>query len=163
MRDAVREQYDAFPDPSPSLVPIGSSQLDRMDDGLHFGWSWHRYRYAYRRSDALRILDAGCGTGLTTLTLARLNPGSTVIGLDASAPSLDLAKQRLAVARDLDVSFLQHDLETPMPGGLGPFDFIVCRRVLGQVDDPGVILKHLSRGLDHRGLILATFPARGGR
>lgn len=163
MRDAVREQYDAFPDPSPSLVPIGPRQLDRMDDGLHFGWSWHRYRYAYRRSDGLRILDAGCGTGLTTLTLARLNPGSTVIGLDASIPSLDLARQRLAVAEDLDVSFIQHDLETPLPGGLGPFDFIVCRRVLGQVDDPGVVLKHLARGLDHRGLILATFPARGGR
>src|SRR5690242_16715676 len=118
MRDAVREQYDAFPDPSPAAVPIGPEQLDRLDDGLHFGWAWHRYRYAYRRNDGLRILDAGCGTGLSSLMLARLNPGAKVIGVDASPRALELARERAAAAGGLDVEFRQHDLDEPLPGGL---------------------------------------------
>ncbi len=29
MAPSTREHYDAFPDPSPALVPIGPAQLDR--------------------------------------------------------------------------------------------------------------------------------------
>src|SRR5262249_6392272 len=126
MRPDVRAQYEAFPEPSPGEVPIDARQLDRLDDGLHFGWAWHRHRYCYRRADHLRILDAGCGTGVTTLGLARLNPGATVVGLDGSPRSLDLARQRAEVAGMPTVGFRAHDLDEPLPGDLGgPFDFIV--------------------------------------
>ncbi|HEV3165184.1 MAG TPA: class I SAM-dependent methyltransferase [Isosphaeraceae bacterium] len=162
MSSAVREHYDAHPDPSPETCPIGPDQLSRIDDNLHFGWSWHRYRYCYRRSDDLRILDAGCGTGLSTLGLARLNPRSTVVGLDCSHRSLDLARQRSRVSGGFLGEFREHDLEKKLPTGLGPFGFVVCRRVLGQADDPGRILENLGRVLDARGLLLATFPSRAG-
>ena len=165
MNPAVLAFYEAYPDPSPQTCPIGPAQLDRIDDNLHFGWAWHRYRYCYRRPDRLRILDAGCGTGLTTLGLARLNPGSTVLGLDASPRSLELARLRAAVheSENLAVEFRSHDLETPLPGSLGPFDFIVCRGVLHQVDNPVQVLENLARRLDARGLLLATFPSQAAR
>ena len=35
MHEAVRQQYEAFPDPSPALELIGPKQLDRLDDNLH--------------------------------------------------------------------------------------------------------------------------------
>ena len=163
MNPTVRAQYEAFPDPSPTAVPIGSGQLDRLSDDLHYGWSWHRHRFCFRRAEPLRILDAGCGTGLTTLGLARLNPGATVLGLDASPRALDLARQRAEAASLPGVSFREHDLESPLPGADGPFDFIICRRVLGQATDPAALLRNLSRALDARGLLLATFPAHPGR
>ena len=97
MHEAVRQQYEAFPSPSPALEPIGPKQLDRVDDNLHFGWGWHRHQYCYRRGEKLRILDAGCGTGLSTLALARLNPGSAVLGIDVSPRALELAGKRAAV------------------------------------------------------------------
>src|SRR3954454_6985825 len=106
MRAEVRAQYDAFPEPSLATVPT-AGQLDRIDDNLHFGWSWHRDRYCYRRADGIRILDAGCGTGLTSLGLARLNPGATVVGLDASSRSLEQARRRLDAAGAVDVAFRQ--------------------------------------------------------
>src|SRR5260370_12338726 len=92
MSAGVQGHYEAHPDPSPESCPIDQAQLDRVDDNLHFGWSWHRYRYCFRRSDNVRILDAGCGTGLSTLALATLNPGASVEGVDFSSRSLDLAR-----------------------------------------------------------------------
>lgn len=160
MNEAVRNQYEAFPDPSPDDVPIGPGQLDRVDDSLHFGWSWHRHRHCYRASEGLRILDAGCGTGLSTLGLARLNPGSEVLGVDFSPRSLDLAGRRLEASGLSGVTFREHDLDQPIPSDWGPFDFIACRRVLGQSADPAAILQRLARALDRRGLLLATFPSR---
>ena len=163
MHAAAHDPAELWLDPSPAVVPVDDRQLDRIDDGLHFGWSWHRYHYCYRRSDGLRVLDAGCGTGLSSLGLARLNPGATVLGLDAEAAALEVARRRAEVAGAGGVEFRQHDLRTPLPGDAGPFDFVVCRRVLGRAEEPERILANLARVLDARGLLLVTLPARGGR
>lgn len=165
MTAAVRAHYEAHPDPSPQSRPIAADQLDRIDDNLHFGWSWHRYRYCYREAKGLRILDAGCGTGLSTLSLARLNPGSKVVGLDLSPQSLDLARQRREVQplEASTVEFHEHDLAQPIPGALGEFDFVICRGVLSQANDPSAVLRNLAARLDSRGLLLASFPTRAGR
>ncbi|HEX8202845.1 MAG TPA: class I SAM-dependent methyltransferase [Isosphaeraceae bacterium] len=162
MASAVRQQYELFPDPSPRAEPIGPGPPERIDDNLHFGWSWHRYRYCYRTSERLRVLDAGCGTGLTSLGLARLNPGSAVLGLDFSPGSLDLARRRAEAAGIEAVAFREHDLNEPLPEDVGPFDFVVCRRVLGQADDPGRVLENLARVLGPRGLLLVTLPSELG-
>ena len=162
MLDAVRRQYEAYPDPSPAIVPIGPGQLERVDDNLHFAWSWSRHRYCYRRGDGLRILDAGCGTGLTSLALARLNPSARVLGADAVPQSIALAEERLAASPSADVECRVHDLDEPLPRAWGAFDFIVCRRVLGQAEQPVRILKNLAAALDHRGLLHITLPAEVG-
>jgi SAM-dependent methyltransferase len=163
MLEAVRRQYEAFPDPSPSAVPIGPGQLDRVDDNLHFGWSWSRYRHCYRRAESLRVLDAGCGTGLSSLALARLNPGARVVGVDAAPRALELARGRAAASGLTGVEFRAHDLDDPIPGGWGPFDFVVCRRVLGQAADPARVLRNVAAALDHRGLLHVTLPTLVGR
>lgn len=165
MLDSVRRQYEAFPDPSPALVPVGPHQLDRIDDGLHYGWAWHRHGFCYRRAEGLKILDAGCGTGLTTLGLARLNQGSSVLGVDASSRSLSIARERAEAAGAVGqgVEFREHDLGTMLPEGWGPFDFVVCRKVVTQAEDPIRLLKNLAAALDHRGILYVTFPSRPGR
>jgi SAM-dependent methyltransferase len=163
MPGSIRDHFDTFPDPSPALVPIDGGQLDRIDDSLHYGWAWHRHRFVFRRSTGLRILDAGCGTGLSTLALARINPGANVVGIDVSPVSLDIARRRAEVAGLSSVSFREHDLGTPLPGDLGPFDFIVARNILGNSEASATILGTLARSLDARGLLLASFPSATGR
>lgn len=162
MLESVRQQYEAFPDPSPALVPIGSGQLDRRDDNLHFGWSWARHGYSFRRAERLRVLDAGCGTGLSSLGLASLNPGASVLGVDASPRALELAAERAAASPLSGVEFRAHDLDEPLPRNWGPFDFIVCRRVLAQSAEPARLLRNLAAALDHRGLLHFTLPALVG-
>ena len=48
-------------------------------------------------SGATNVLDVGCGTGATTIALARrLGPSATCTGVDVSAPMIDLARRRAA-------------------------------------------------------------------
>ena len=45
-----------------------------------------------------RILDLGCGTGRQTLTLARLAPEATILGVDLLPPMVASARERIAAA-----------------------------------------------------------------
>jgi SAM-dependent methyltransferase len=81
---------------------------------------------AVRAASARRVLDVGCGTGATTLAIARaLGPGGHCIGVDVSEPMLMLARAR-AAREQVPASFLRADAETYAIGGES-FDMIVSR------------------------------------
>jgi SAM-dependent methyltransferase len=168
-RTAMRPTRSTPADSDPALEPLGLLNLDGhdpaepLDDNLHHGRSWHRYRYCFRSSEPLRVLDAGCGTGRSSVAAARLNPGASVLGIDVSAAAVDLARERARAAGLGDLAFAVHDLATLNPDDFGRFDFVICRHVLGHADGPARLLGALARCLDPRGLVLATFPARKGR
>lgn len=148
--------------PSPEGVPIGPGQLDQIDENLHLGWSWHRYRYVYRRLSHPRILVAGCGTGLDALGAATINPGASVVGVEDSPRALELARAR-AERTPRAVEFRQHDARQRLPVDLGPFDFIICRDLIDRTDNPAAVLENLARSADPRALLLLTFPSRAAR
>ncbi|MGS1076817.1 class I SAM-dependent methyltransferase [Pseudoxanthomonas beigongshangi] len=68
-------------------------------------------REALDELPAARVLDVGCGTGATTLAMARVLAGrGECVGVDISAPMLALARER-ARREDLDVAFVQADAQ----------------------------------------------------
>jgi len=149
-------------------TPVGVDDAEdgRADDGLHHGRAWHRYRYCYRRADPLRVLVAGCGEGRSALRAAGLNPGASVLGFDASAEAVRSARGRAEAAGYEEggaVGFRVHDPDSPLPGGWGAFDFIVCRGLLAGVGEPARVLGHLARALDPGGLLLVSLPSRDAR
>jgi protein-L-isoaspartate O-methyltransferase len=78
------------------------------------------------------VLEAGCGTGAQTVTLARNSPGARFLSVDISAVSLAEAKKRCAGLAN--VEFRQADLFEIS----GSFDHVfVC-----------FLLEHLSRPLE---------------
>ena len=82
-----RERLDSM------LAPLGEAAIARLhpDPGEH-------------------VLDIGCGTGTTSLELARLVGGSGhVTGVDVSAPMLDEARRRAADAGLANLSFVVAD------------------------------------------------------
>ena len=69
-----------------------------------------------------RVLDAGCGTGLLAVDLARR--GAQVVAIDISPTLVQLGKERLP--NNLNggsIEFLAGDMLDP---ALGQFDYVVC-------------------------------------
>lgn len=69
----------------------------------------------------MRVLDAGCGTGMTTEELARR--GATVVAADISPKLVEIARDRLPVALRSQVTFLTGDMTDPALGG---FDAVIA-------------------------------------
>ena len=98
------------------------------------------------------ILDAGCGTGYTTLVLAAANPGARVVGIDISTVSIDLAYKRAAYHNYENVEF--HTLGIEEVGKLGlEFDYINCDEVLYLLPDPQGSLVIMRSILHPQGII----------
>src|SRR5262245_32573355 len=57
---------------------------------------------------ANNVLDVGCGTGSTTLALARLPAARRSVGIDISEPMIALARQR-AAREGLHADFIAAD------------------------------------------------------
>ncbi|MBE0537032.1 MAG: methyltransferase domain-containing protein [Phycisphaerae bacterium] len=57
-----------------------------------------------------RVLEAGCGVGAQTVTLARNSPGALITSIDISESSLAEAKRKVAAAGFRNVQFQQADI-----------------------------------------------------
>jgi ubiquinone/menaquinone biosynthesis C-methylase UbiE len=74
-----------------------------------------------------RLIDIGCGCGQTTLALAsRVGPDGSVLGVDISAPMLEVARRRTAATAGLRVAFRQLDAQVDALG-TGAFDAAFSR------------------------------------
>lgn len=90
--------------------------------------------YDYRKelnglklSDQMKVLDAGCGSGVVTRYLALLNESASVVGVDAAAERLE--QTRSASAMFKNIKYVAADL-CRLPFADETFDVIVCRYVL---------------------------------
>ena len=97
-----------------------------------------------------RVLEAGCGTGAQTVTLARQSPGADILSIDISLASL--AQARRAAAHLPNVSFLRADiLSVPFPPA--SFDHVFVCFVLEHLREPAEALARLRRVLKPGGTI----------
>ena len=82
-----------------------------------------------------RVLDLGCGTGSTTLAVARqIRPRGVCTGLDISTPMIDAARTR-AAQEALPAGFICADAQTH-PFEAGSFDQAISRFGVMFFDDP---------------------------
>jgi len=112
-----------------------------------------------------RILDAGCGTGVSTDYLCHLNPGSRVLAVDISAGTLEVARERCrrsgAAQQVAELRIEQRsllDLEDE-----GEFDYINSVGVLHHLREPEQGLRALARQLRPGGVLHLFLYADGGR
>ena len=77
-----------------------------------------------------RILDFGCGSGASTVVLARMFPDSDIVGIELDAASLSLAQKRASFyGIDDRVTLLHSAVPAGLPPGLGSFDHIIMSAV----------------------------------
>lgn len=111
-----------------------------------------------RRGKRIRVLDAGCGTGNTSIALASRYKDVEFVGLDQSAASLEKAK-RSGIP---NLSFQQWDLMDPIPDD-GKFDIVLCLGVLHHTANMQRVLGNLRFSLDTRGDLYLWVYGRHGR
>jgi ubiquinone/menaquinone biosynthesis C-methylase UbiE len=89
-----------------------------------------------------RVLDLGCGPGDVTLAAADLvGPAGHVVGVDCSAPALDLARRRAFVGGYSNVSFELAEIDAYRPPHR--LDAVVGRQVLMYQADPAATLARM--------------------
>ncbi|MGV3526828.1 MAG: class I SAM-dependent methyltransferase [Candidatus Sericytochromatia bacterium] len=153
--EAVREQYAHFPFPPLALGALAEVQPPQAN--AFFGHWYARQQWPHT---PLRILDAGCGTGFSTLKLAEANPEAQIVAVDFSAPSLAVAQKRLHAAGQAErVQWVEADLQQ-LPD-LGQFDYIHSSGVIHHLPNPGAGLAALRRHLSPQGV--AYFMVYAGR
>ncbi|MGD9882422.1 MAG: class I SAM-dependent methyltransferase [Reyranella sp.] len=83
-----------------------------------------------------RAIDVGCGTGTTSLELARrVDPGGHVTGIDISKPMLALARRRAEAASAANLAFVEADA-TDHVFERGGVDLVYSRFGVMFFDDP---------------------------
>ena len=102
------------------------------------------------------ILDVGCGSGYTSLTLAEANPGAKVFGIDISEASIDLARKRLSHYSFNNAEFHVLGVEELSELNIS-FDYINCDEVLYLLIDPVAGLQAMRDVLKPDGIIRANF------
>ncbi len=146
---AVQKLYDTYPFPPEPLS-------NEPPLGFNWRWSWPAaYEFCTGQlpeSDQISILDAGCGTGVSTEYLAHLNPQARITAIDISSGALSIAQERIQRLGATHVSFhqasiLDDNLELP-----GPFDLINSVGVLHHLRDPERGLKNLAKHLKPGGI-----------
>lgn len=100
------------------------------------------------------VLEAGCGVGAQTITIARASPRAQICSVDISEHSLRLARARIADAGSSNVAFLQGDIFT-LPFAPQTFNHVFVCFVLEHLRDPLAALTSLKQLLKPGGTITA--------
>lgn len=120
--------------------------------------------YVDVRRGPRRVLDLGCGPGVSALALAEaLPPGSEVVGVDLSPEMVARARAQLAARSPLlrGVHFLRADA-CRLPLRAGSFDLVTGHSFLYLVPDRQSALREARRVLASDGALVFMEPNRDG-
>lgn len=98
-----------------------------------------------------RVLDIGCGTGSLALALGPV--AGTVLGVDISAPQLEVARRRAAEAGLSNVEFVEADAQV-YEFEPESFDAAVSRFGVMFFDDPAAAFANIGRALRPGGRVV---------
>ncbi len=99
-----------------------------------------------------RVLEAGCGVGAQTVTLASSSPAASFVSIDISEASVAEAQRKVEAAGLTNVEFQQGDI-FHLPFGPQSFDHVFVCFVLEHLHEPVVALRKLKECLRPGGTI----------
>jgi SAM-dependent methyltransferase len=105
------------------------------------------------------VADLGCGPGAHGLALARR--GYDVVGVDASARMVQVARTR-AAEDEVNATFDVHDVSTPLPFADGSLGGVLAILVLQHLQHPDPFITETRRCLRPGGHLLITAPVYDG-
>lgn len=152
--EKIRQQFDTAPYPRNPLEQ--SPKGDAAQLYIHnFTTSYYLRNQKNIDTKELSILDAGCGSGYTSLILAEANPGAKIIGVDLSEQSVILARHRLQFHGFKNADFYAISIEQITELNQ-KFDYINCDEVLYLLIEPVIGLQVMKSVLKPHGIIRAN-------
>lgn len=114
-----------------------------------------------------RVLELGCGHGLTPIALAQIYPESEFVGIDLSSKQIEHGKQIVDGAGLKKVQLESMSITDPRLETFGSFDYILCHGVYSWVpaEVQQSILRICAAQLRPHGIALIsynTYPGWGG-
>jgi len=112
---------------------------DFMVNATTFGGDrrWKRRIVEHIPPDCERVLDLACGTGISTLAIARHRPGCHVVGVELRDEYLDIARKKVQSRGIENVEFVLSRAETYRAAQ--PFDCVVSFYLAKYADLPRVV------------------------
>jgi len=148
MPEELRRTRTDVPDAF-NLVAGRYDLLTTLNPGYRKHLRWSARRLGLEAGS--RVLDLCCGTGLSTDALVVEIPNAEIVGLDASAGMLAIARRK---EFSTEVQFVLGDAMEPEEAGIrGPFDGILMAYGIRNVPDPDLCLRRLYRLLRPGGSI----------
>lgn len=144
--DYWRQIYEDTPDGGRTFV--ASEMVERKRAVLAFVDQ-------YAGSRQLRVLDVGCGTGMTMRDL--LQRGHSVTGVDITEAMLQRARVAVGQSAPGRARCMVSDIEN-VPLADGSFDVVLCMGVLQYLQTDEKAIAELSRLVENGGLVIVTLP-----
>jgi ubiquinone/menaquinone biosynthesis C-methylase UbiE len=149
--EKIRQQYDTCPYPKISLEQSPKDNHNQLFIHNLVTSYYLRYQKVINTKGKL-ILDAGCGSGYTTLTLAEANPGAKIVAIDISEESIRIARQRLESHGFDNIEFRVMSIYDLPSLGM-EFDYINNDELLYMLPDQVAALKAMKSVLKPEGII----------
>jgi ubiquinone/menaquinone biosynthesis C-methylase UbiE len=130
----------------------------RAEEPSHLAEPLRKYILAYldvREFKGKRLLDFGCGSGASTVTLASLFPETEIIGLDLVEGNISVARERARHYGVANTTFLTSPSPIELPPEIGTFDFVVLSAVYEHLlsDERRILMPKLWRLLRSNGVL----------
>jgi SAM-dependent methyltransferase len=109
-----------------------------------------------------QVVDVGCGTGHTTMALAKNFPEASFLGIDVSEKSIQTARLEAKMKKIPNVTFQNHDLIASV-SPLGKFDIVLCLGVLHHIEDPAKTFRNVAQLTNPQGYLVLWLYGRLGR
>ena len=114
------------------------------------------------KNQTIRVLDAGCGTGNTSLALAAQFKNVQFVGMDISVTSVDIAKKSAREKKLSNVRFSEWNLLNQFKD-IKKFNIILCFGVLHHTAEMQKVLNNLYSVLDPNGILFIWVYGKYGR
>jgi 2-polyprenyl-3-methyl-5-hydroxy-6-metoxy-1,4-benzoquinol methylase len=153
--EKIRQQFESAPYPKAPLEQSPKNDIRALY--IHnLVTPYYLRNQRFIETEEKIILDAGCGSGYKTLSLAESNPNAKIVGIDISAESIDLAHQRLKFHGFDNVEFHCLSIENLPILGM-EFDYINADEVLYLLSEPTSGLRAMKAVLKPDGIIRANY------
>lgn len=138
----------------PDYLLDSSEEMQRLErQAALYGSADDLAALALRRGD--RVLDAGCGAGIISRTIARAVPEGRVTGLDREARYVDYARRRAAADGLRNAEFVDGDV-LALPFEADTFDVVWSKHLLQWVGQREQALREFVRVTRPGGRVVAA-------